>query len=148
MQTLRWTVRLNPQRHDGWGNIQDGVGEFLRDSDNLSADRADDCLALLVPVQEMPFFGGERGHPGGIYLHFRHPQLRGGLVFRHEWSYYCADQRSHAGPLQLLQPHRRWHARHHVTIHALRVTFQTISFLAEAIVFVYLGVSTVYYFLT
>lgn len=52
------------------------------------------------------------------------------------------------GPLQLLQPHGGRHARNCVENTLFSITFQSISFIAEAIVFVYLGISTIYYLTT
>ena len=101
-------------------------------------------MFLLVQNLQVPSLN--RSQPSGTHLPLWVSQLCHRRNTRHERSHHSLGLWNFAGPLQLLQPHPRRNARHFVDQSQYRVSLQFIAFIAEAIVFVYLGLSMINYF--
>ena len=101
---------------------------------------------MLASVQKLQVFGSQLDKSNWNDLSLWHTFVRDCINLEYERGHHSSGLWHSSCPLQLLQPHPGRHARHYVFYYLFRVSFQFIAFLAEAVVFVYLGLSIVYYY--
>ena len=100
---------------------------------------------LLFPFQKSKVSGKEPSCRSHSAIHVRYYQLHDIINFRSEWCDYCVGLWYLPRPFQLLQ--LVYYRSNFYWVHLcwFRVAFQTISFIAESFVFIYLGISCIHY---